>query len=481
MDTDLLMEAYSADNFKRLGYQLIDQLADYLHQCQQGGEGLPAIHWRSPASAKAEWGRVIQETGKDPSVIFHKTLQEGVHLLHPKYMGHQISPPLPLTALAGLLGDWMNNGMGVFEMGIPGTSMEAVVIREVARAFGFPEEADGFFTSGGTLANTTALLTARSIKARQKVWTDGHQPGLALMVSEAAHYCVDRAVRIMGWGAAGLIKIPVDEQYRMRTDLLEAALAEARTKGKQIIAVVGSACSTATGSFDDLRAIGQFCRQHQLWFHVDGAHGAALAFSADHRQVLDGLEMADSVAMDFHKMLLTPSITTALVFREGQDSYRTFRQRADYLFEQADAEWFNLAKRTFECTKLMIGFKAYITLAQYGTRVWEQAVTRMVDLGKELAALIKARPGFELAVEPACNIVCFRYRPPALNDPGDISQLNDQIRQALLEDGEFYLVKTLLKEGLWLRTTLANPFTDTPILEALLDKIEELAEGGKGE
>lgn len=476
MNTSLLEDAYEPEKFRAMGHQLIDVLADYLATCQAGGGTMPTNSWMEPITALSRWATPIENPGTvDSSSILKDTLYEGIHLHHPKYMGHQISPPIPLTALAGLVGDWMNNGMGVYEMGIPGTAMERVVIGKVAEQMGLGTTADGFFTSGGTLANTTALLAARSIKARSNVWKEGHQQPLALMVSAAAHYCVDRAVKIMGWGEQGIIKVPVDDQYKMKTDQLEILYREAEAAGVQVVAVVGSACSTATGSFDDLEAIGQFCQQRDLWFHVDGAHGAALVFSEKYRGVLNGIELADSVVMDFHKMLLTPSVTTALIFRDGQQGYNTFSQRADYLFEQADAEWFNLAKRTFECTKLMIGMKAYVILAQYGVKVWDQAVTTVINLSRRFAEMIDKHPHFELALNPECNIVCFRYRVDSLTNE-ELNVLNDKIRQEILTDGTFYIVKTLLGDTLWLRTTLANPFTTEEELKGLLDKVLELAE-----
>lgn len=475
MNTSLLDDAYEPENFRAIGHQLIDVLADYLATCKTGGKDMLTNPWLTPEDALTRWSPPIENPGSvDTSSILKDTLDEGVHLLHPKYMGHQISPPIPITALAGLVGDWMNNGMGVYEMGIPGSAMERVVIGKVAEQMGLGTAADGFLTSGGTLANTTALLAARSIKAKSNVWKEGHQRPLALMVSEAAHYCVDRAVKIMGWGEQGMITVPVDDRYKMKTDQLEALYQEAEDAGIQVVAVVGSACSTATGSFDDLEAIGQFCQEKDLWFHVDGAHGAALVFSEKYKAVLKGIESADSVAMDFHKMLLTPSVTTALVFRDGQQSYQTFSQRADYLFEQADAEWFNLAKRTFECTKLMLGFKAYVTLAQYGVKVWDEAVTTVIDLSHRFVEIIASRSDFELAIKPECNIICFRYYVDSLTNQ-ELNTLNDKIRQEILTDGTFYIVKTLLRGTLWLRTTLANPFTKEKDLEELLDKVTQLA------
>jgi L-2,4-diaminobutyrate decarboxylase len=465
-----LHQAYSSEAFRQMGYQLVNLLADHLQAREQEND-LPAIKWQDPNQELAFWQEDLQKADKeDPIFFFKKILDRSVELHNPKYMGHQISPPLPVSALAGFLSDFMNNGMGVYEMGMAATAIEKVVVDFVNQYIGYDATSSGVLTSGGTLANLTALLAARKAKANEDVWNEGHQKPLALMVSEQAHYCVDRAARIMGWGDQGIIKVPVDDQYQMRTELLEEYLAKAEKEGIQVIAVVGSACSTSTGSFDDLEAIAEFCQKNELWFHVDGAHGAASIFSKKYKSLVKGIHLADSVVMDFHKMLMTPSITTALVFKDGTQSYATFSQKAQYLWSQEESlDWFNLAKRTFECTKLMLSIKAYSIIRTHGAGVFDEFVTTCYDNGQQLGVLVNAHPKLELALEPACNIVCFRYKSD--ESPNAI---NDYIRQKLLEEGQFYIVKTMLKGETWLRTTLTNPFTRLSHFEALLDKVIQL-------
>lgn len=473
--TELIQQAYEPDAFRRACHELADLLADHLLAVRQN-EGEPAIPFASPEEEYAFWQHDYKENrGGSPTELFKAVLEHSIRVQHPRYMGHQISPPAPVAALAGLVDGLLNNGMGVYEMGAAGTSIERLVINIVARQMGFDENADGVLTSGGTLANLTALLAARSLKAPSPVWQEGHGERLALLVSEEAHYCVDRAVRIMGWGEGGIIKVPADERYRMRAGLLEEYFQKAREEGKTVIAVVGSACSTATGSFDPLEAIAGFCEKHGLWFHIDGAHGGALCFSEKHRSLLAGIERADSVAMDFHKMLLTPAVATALIFRNGRHGFRTFSQKAQYLWEsEAGEEWHNLARRTFECTKLMMGLKAYTLLRTYGPELWEQYLERVMELGRQFAALVREGEGFELAVEPQCNIVCFRYHPPGVE--GDaLNALNEAVRQALLEEGRFYIVKTSLRGATYLRVTLSNPFTTERDIRELLAAIAAMA------
>jgi L-2,4-diaminobutyrate decarboxylase len=466
----IIREAYDAEIFRREGHLLVDLLADYLHGVAATDQW-PALAWQSPEAAFDYWNGMWQQSDGDLQQLFKETLARSIHLHHPHYMGHQINPPAPAAFMASMLVDALNNGMGVFEMGMAGTAIERVVIKTTANAMGLGDNADGFLTSGGTLANLTALLAARSAKAPEGVWEEGARSRLALLVSEESHYCIDRAARIMGWGDAGVIKVPADEQYAMRTDLLEDYYQKAQAEGLTVIAVVGSACATSTGSFDNLEAIGEFCRKNNLWFHVDGAHGGALAFSDAYRHLLKGIQSADSVAMDFHKMLLAPAITTALIFSDGNNGYHTFHQRAQYLWADAEqVEWYNLAKRTFECTKQMMSLKVFAVMYSHGLELWDAYVTQMCDLGKTMADLVTQRADFELAVTPQCNIVCFRYVPPGVA-PESLNALNQAIRQQIIEKGDFYIVQTILRGNAYLRVTLANPFTSKEDLETLLNEV----------
>ncbi|MCB9284897.1 MAG: pyridoxal-dependent decarboxylase [Lewinellaceae bacterium] len=467
--SSLLQQAFDPESFRREGHRLIDQLADYLAQNHSRSEE-EVISWRPPDEEWQFWRDFLDQPGDRPD-FFQTVLDHSMRVQHPHYMGHQVACPAPVAALAGLVSNLMNNGTGVYEMGMASNAMERIVVDTATRAYGWDDRAGGHLTSGGTLANLTALLTARRAKAPRDVWVEGTSEQLALLVSEEAHYCVDRAVRVMGWGSEGIIKVPSDERYRMRTELLESIYEKETRKGKRIIAVVGSACSTSTGSYDDLEAIAAFCRARDLWMHVDGAHGAAAIFSSNYKHLLNGIEQADSVVMDFHKMLLTPALATGLFFRENGHSFNTFSPEAAYLFQKAGKEdWYNSAKRTFECTKLMMSLKVFSLLQAYGVGLWDEYVTQCYDLGRTFAHLIRQRPDWELAVEPQCNIVCFRY----LGKSGeDLNALNARLRKALVEDGRFYIVQTVLRGKTWLRVTLVHPGTREEDLERLLDVLVE--------
>jgi len=150
--------------------------------------------------------------------------------------------------------------MGVYEMGAAGTVLENVMVQEFCNSFGF-DNGSGFFTSGGTLANLTVMLAARQSTAKADVWKEGQTTQYGLLVSEQAHYCIDRAVRIMGWGSNGIIKVPVDDAFKMRTNLIPEYMQQAAKDGIEVIAIMGSALSASTGVFDNLLEIAQYAKR----------------------------------------------------------------------------------------------------------------------------------------------------------------------------------------------------------------------------
>ncbi|MEQ9442310.1 MAG: pyridoxal-dependent decarboxylase [Cyclobacteriaceae bacterium] len=476
MDNTLLQQAYDPEQFRQQGHQLIDRLADYLTQMQQSPH-LAVLPWQSPEDKLFSWEADLSQSPQgNPSQFFDRVLMESMHIHHPRYMGHQVSPPAPAAALAGFLSAFLNNGMAVYEMGPVSSAIERIVMKQVATALGYDESGGGIMTSGGTLANLTALLAARQVKTGYQAWQQGTSEPLALLVSEEAHYCVDRAVKIMGWGEGGIIKVPADAQYKMRVEQLETCYQQAKARGRKVIAVVASACTTSTGSYDNLEETARFCQKYDLWLHVDGAHGAPAAFSKKYRQRVWGLSQADSITIDFHKMLMTPALTTGLLFKDENYSFTTFAQHASYLLSENEGEWFNSGKRTMECTKRMMSITVYTLLRTYGWKLWDENVTYLYELAERFARLIQARDGVELAITPQANIVCFRYAP--VNVSADqCSTLNAQIRQSIIEDGRFYIVQTQLKGELFLRTTLMNPFTTEAMLTDLLDEVIQKGDG----
>ena len=472
---DPFLKAYEPGAFRSLGHRVVDVLADHLEAVQRR-EG-PVLPWKEPEASLADWPADFSAAGgADPCALIRAVVDRSHHLQHPRYMGHQCSVPLPLAALLGSVSDLLNNGTAIYEMGPVSVAMEQSLVQWLSGRVGFdPAKAGGIFTHGGSSGNLTALLAARQASAPYDVWEQGYQTPLDLCIvaSDQAHYSVRRSAQVMGLGAANVIVIPTDEHYRMRLDLLEAALDQAAARGRTILAVVASAGSTATGAIDDLDAVADLCQARSLWMHVDGAHSGAFVVSDRLRPALKGIERAQSVVIDAHKMLMMPSLATAVLFRNGEHSYETFSQQASYLFDRtARQEWYNLGHRTLECTKRFLSLNLYVALKVLGTDFFARFVERMKDLAAAFARMIEARPGWELAVDPESNIVCFRYAPAGVED---LNALQTRTREAIMQSGAFHLVKTVLRGRTFLRTTLINPLTTPEDLEGLLAAVEAAA------
>jgi L-2,4-diaminobutyrate decarboxylase len=482
-------DAFDASGFRALGHPWVERLADHLSQMQAARSAssppvVPVPHatpdwmasWRQRLSAGLF---PVDGGGADPLALLDDIVAGSTHLHSPGNVGHQLSVPLPLATLCDWLSAFLNNSTAIFEVSAAGTAMEQAVVRWMTRHLGWTERADGAFTSGGSLANLMGLLAARHERAGFAAWREGGHAGppLAALASSQAHYCSGRAVQLMGWGEAGLMKVGTDARFRLRPELLEESKAAVERQGRRLIAVVASACSTATGSYDPLEPIADFCERHGLWLHVDGAHGASALLSPKYRGLLRGIERADSVAWDAHKMLMMPSLATGILFRDGGVARRLFAQEASYLFHDEAVESCDLGQRTIECTKRMLALPLYVCLATYGEGLFADHVTSCYDKARAFADAVAAQPDFELALEPQANIVCFRYLPDTLRraDRAEQNRWQSELRSRVLARGAFYLVQTQLGDTVYLRTTIMHPLTTADHLESLLDELRRAA------
>jgi L-2,4-diaminobutyrate decarboxylase len=473
-----IADVYDPERFRRDGHRLIDVLTAHLGRAE-GRDDAPVLPWVDPAASLARWPSEVAAGGSGDLVgLLERVVAESIRLHHPRYLGHQVPPPVPGAALADLVGALLNNGMAVYEMGPAAVPIELACVRWMAAQLGFPDGAGGVMTSGGSVGNLTALLAARQARAGFDAWTLGAHAGppLSVVCSTQAHYSVSRALRIMGWGDGGAEAVPVDARFRMRPEAIGAAVDRATAAGRRVIAVIASAGATATGSYDPLVEIADACAERDLWLHVDGAHGASAALSAKHRHLVRGIERADSVVWDAHKMLMMPALVTGVLFRDDRRSYEAFAQEASYLFTAApDEEWWNLGTRTLECTKRMLAVKLYATLHVHGAAVLEQIIDRLFALGRALAVRLDAAPDFELAAQPEANIVCFRWRPSGV-PINELDQVQSLVRRLAVEQGRYYFLQTRINGDLWLRSALMNPLTEDRDLDGLIEHIRQIGD-----
>jgi L-2,4-diaminobutyrate decarboxylase len=472
MDRAAIDVLFSPEGFRTSGHALIDLLADYLADSLQGNG--PVLDWEPPQQAILDWQASLPHTATlTPDQLLQsireRILHASLHIHHPRNLGHQVATPLPMAALCDLVAALTNQAMAVYETGPSATLLERQVLHWLGELVGW-KDTQGVLTSGGAQANLTALLAARQVKAGWNAWQDGVRcgPPLRILASEHAHYSVSRAAGIMGLGTQAVIPIPADAQGRMRIEALTMAWDESIRRGERPFVVVATAGCTPTGSIDPLHEIATFCQTHDLWMHVDGAHGASALLAPELRPALAGIELADSVVWDGHKLLYMPATVSAVLFREPTHSFAAFAQEASYLFQGNSErdELYNTSYRTLECTKRMMGLKLWAAFSLYGIARLGELVSHVFTTARMLAARLEAADDFELLMQPQTNIVCFRH----------INGNSTRLRQQLVQSGAFHLTQVVLDDDTWLRTTLMNPMTSETDLDALLQQLRLAAQ-----
>jgi len=466
-------EAYAPENFELFAEICTQKITEYLKKNIYEPENNPVFSLGlTPQKAEQRFSEWLDSTNSVPageqfSSFIDLILENSMHLHHPHYVGHQVAPVLPLAAVVDMLAAILNNSSVVFEMGPMEAVLEKYMIRFFANRMGWigadSPKFGGFFTSGGSLGNLSALLAARN----RVVQEQGALPGtLGVIVSEESHYSIIRSLRIMGISDAHIFKVSSRE---ITQSALKESLEAARENGISIFATIVNACSTATGTFDNIQEAVKFCEQEKIWLHVDAAHGGAAVLSDRLRSLLKGIERADSIIIDAHKMMLMPALLTAVIFRDCKDPARSCPDNAAFLFDDAqENDWYTLGRQTLECTKKMMVLKLFISVHLYGEKFFADYVEHCYDLGQCFYDLLNRSTSLEPLKRPEFNIVCFRVKH------GNTA-LQLKIRDALLSQGEFYIVSAGILGETYLRCTIINPRTTETVLRALIKRVEELA------
>ncbi len=413
-----------------------------------------------------------------------KYLSYTTRLHHPAYLAHQVAVPHFAGALGSLIDGFTNNAMAIYEMGPPASSIEYFVINFLLEKAGWKpapvsikddhisDYGGGVLTHGGSLANLTGLVMARN-KVAPEVWKTGNPGNLAAMVPESSHYSIEKAIGLMGIGSDSVVKLETDKNGAVIPDRIPGIYKAVKDSGKKPFVISVDACSTATGIYDPLEEIGSFCNENKIWFHVDGAHGAGALFSSKYRNLLKGIQKADSMSWDAHKLLRTPTLCAALLVKDHKDLDTAFEQKASYIFHEKEQPGYDFIHRTMECTKAALGLKFYLVLVSQGEKGLEDYIDRQFDLTAEAYEYIKNIKEFECPHKPQSNILCFRI-------PGsDKRQLF--VRDKLIEEGSYYISSAVLNGKRYLRLTIMSPETQMKDIKGLIKRIKEISLEKTGE
>lgn len=487
-EDSLLSQVYSPSLFAAASAEWQSLMTDHWTRMQH--RETTVLNWNDPQELIRDAESWLQKplanatNTSDASVvqglatILEKMLSSGQNLHHPHYIGHQVAASVPFAGLFDAVCSMTNQGMAIFEMGPWGTAVDHAIVRALCAKVGWhPDQSSGLLTHGGSLANLTALLTARNV-ALPSSWEEGVPSNAVLITHPDAHYCVARSAGILGMGTKQVIKADVDSDGRMCPESLSRLLQEMKATGRTVIAVSACACTTPTGTFDRLNEIADVCEIHKVWLHVDAAHGGGLLMSREHRHKLAGIERADSIVWDAHKMLFVPALCAAVLYRNPAHRFVTFQQSAPYLFDPSAPGMADIdsGMRTVECTKRATGFGLWGLWALFGESIFEHLVDRTMLLARTWHGMLNDAADFETLNDPECNIIVFRYLPDHLRSQSleAIDAFQRELRTTLIRSGKFYIVQTTLRGRAALRTVVMNPMTTESDFSALLSEIRSV-------
>jgi len=371
----------------------------------------------------------------------------------------------PIGALGDLYASVLNQNVTAWRSAPAAVTIERTVLESLAAAIG----CDGFvgtFTSGGSLGNLMALAMARESRAPAN--EDGAQPGAVVYASEEVHMSIPKAVAMLGLGRRSLRLIAVDENMRIQVPALETAIARDREAGRRGIALVGSAGTIMSGAIDPLAELADVARRNELWFHVDGAYGAAAALAQPEKFV--GMSRADSISLDAHKWLYQPLDCSMLFYRDEDAARHAFAYSAEYVKTASDdaIAGFAFFDQTIELSRRFRALKLWLSLRYHGLTAFRAAIAENIEQAKLLAKLIDAEPSLELLAPVELSAVCFRW---ANAETDTLNDLNEEILREVNQAGRVWLSNASIRGAVGLRACITNHRTTEQDVRTVVEEV----------
>jgi len=462
--------------FREIGHRLVDQIADRLAIL---ADGLVAPD-ESPAdvrktlgaeqtlpAAGTDAGRLVSEAA---SLLFDHSLFNA----HPRFFGYITSSPAPIGMFGDFLAAALNQNLGAWRLAPLATEIERQAVRWIAELIGFPTSCGGLLVSGGNMANFVCFLAARAARAPWDVRKEGvSHEGRRLLVyaSMETHTWIQKAADLFGLGTDAIRWIATDDEQRMDSAALRRGIERDLRLGHQPFLVVGTAGSVSTGVVDSLPEIAAICREHALWFHVDGAYGALAAQVPGAPASLRGLSDADSVAVDPHKWLYAPLEAGCALVRDAERLRNAFSYHPPYYhFDEQVVNYFDYGPQNSRGFRAL---KVWLALQQVGRTGYLKMIGDDILLAKHLHHLLAHHPEFE-ATTQSLSITTFRYVPPDLRSQlgsPEVERYLDELNQTLLtaveKSGEAFLSNALIGGTFVLRACIVNFHTSLGDIEAL--------------
>jgi aromatic-L-amino-acid/L-tryptophan decarboxylase len=448
--------AVDPEAMRRLGYWMVDRTIEHL----TGIDALPAIQESDPATLDAIVGgpapTAAHDLDADAALLADTVLANQQHGDHPRYFARVPGP----SSFPGILADWIGTGLQSVASSWGGgsgpTAVELTALAWLRDALGLAPTCEGVLQSGGSMANVTAIITARHERGEGVVY-----------LSDQTHSSIGRGLRAIGQPEHLIRTLPTGSALRLDAATVTDAIDADVAAGHRPAIIIATAGTTNTGAVDDIPALAALCRQHGMWLHVDGAYGGAAALSPRGRAAMPGLELADSFVTDPHKWLFQPYDVACLFVREPGALERTFAMHPEYLADLAGDEP-DLHNRSLELTRRSRALKLWLTMRAYGLPTLAQAIERGIALAEHAQRVVEADPRLEVITPAQLGIVNF----------AGIGASDDDHRRAvaaLNADGYAAASTTVLGGRTVLRLCIINPRTTTDDIDGTIDRLAALS------
>lgn len=469
--------AIDAATFRTLGHRLVDQLAGCLESVPHG----PVTRDQTPSAIRAalDLGAPLPEAGADPGLLLEQTtrllFEHSLFNGHPRFFGYITASPAPIGILGDFLAAALNANVGAWTLSPAATEVEVQTVRWIAEFIGYPAECGGVLVSGGNMANIVCFLAARAARAgwdvrEQGVATDAGRR-LRIYGSAETHTWIQKAADLAGIGTASIRWIPTDDRLRMDVGALRRQIEADTAAGPVPLMVVGTAGSVSTGAIDPLPEIAALCREHRVWFHVDGAYGGFAAAVPQAPAELRALADADSVAVDPHKWLYAPLEAGCALVRDPELLRAAFAYHPPYYhFEERATNFVDYGPQNSRSFRAL---KVWLAMRHAGAAGYRAMIADDIRLSQAMADAVVRHPELELVTQDL-SITTFRYIPDDLRtrageEPVErhLDALNRELLDRLQRGGEVFVSNAVVSGRYLLRACIVNFHTSRADVEAL--------------
>ncbi len=471
----------SPSEMKKLGYQVVDTLVDHFEN----------LHKKCPVKnvKRNEMDQLLHEPiprkGEDPGVVLKSVvdnvLEHSSLINHPRFFSFVPGPSNFVSVMADALASGHNIFSGSWVTSAGAGEIEILCINWLLHLYGLPvREGGGLFVSGGSMANLIALSSAKRVKLG-----DDCEKGV-IYYSDQTHSSVDRAIYVLGLKKHQIRRLPTDSDFRLSLTHLREAILKDKAAGLTPFCVVANAGTTNTGTIDDLNQIALVCSEHKLWYHIDAAFGGGAILNPEGAQLLQGVELADSLTIDPHKWMYQPYEIGCVMVRDHRWLSGTFRMNPEYLKDcKGNAEEINFYDYGIQLTRRFRALKLYMSFKTFGIDSFSEAIAANFQLAKKTADFLRETDCWEIVSEADLPVICFRYLPKDLPSKQKdhqkyINGLNQFISDKIIEEGWAMLATTVLREQTILRMCLINPRTTFEDIEKTFKKLQAFALKYKG-